>query len=123
MQCQRCLGKGWTLAGGKLPRTLADMSASAARIPCPACGVKPAEIIDGSPWWHWLYEYDFEGGTYGFSVCARSRDEADARMKRIALARFVGQGAGNPVRLSFTIAALMVIAGAAVAGFAIGKLL
>lgn len=58
---------------------------------------KPAEIIDGKPWWNWLYEYEFDGATYTFSVMARSQIEAHARMKKIALARYVGQGDGKPI--------------------------
>ena len=61
---------------------------------------KPATIINGEPWWNWLYEYEFEGATYSFSVMARSQIEAHARMKKIALARYVGQADGNPVSLS-----------------------
>lgn len=58
---------------------------------------KPVTIINGEPWWNFLYEYDFEGKTYGFDVCARSSDEADRRMKKIALARYVGQADGAPI--------------------------
>jgi hypothetical protein len=58
---------------------------------------KPAMTINGEPWWHFHYEYDFEGKTYGFDVVARSADEADRRMKKIALARYLGQGHGGPI--------------------------
>jgi hypothetical protein len=57
----------------------------------------PAMIIKGEPWWHFSYEYDFEGSTYAFDVCARSEAEAHARMKKIALARYLGQLDGNPI--------------------------
>jgi len=60
---------------------------------------KPAAIISGEPWWNFLYEYDFDGSTYSFSVCARSLREAEERMKKIAFARYVGQGDGQPVKI------------------------
>ena len=59
--------------------------------------MKPASIYNGEPWWDFLYEYDWEGVTYGFAICARSQDEADARLKRLPLARFVGQADGKPI--------------------------
>lgn len=58
---------------------------------------QPKCIINGEPWWDFSYEYDFEGKTYGFEVCARSAAEADARMKKIALARYMGQVDGKPI--------------------------
>jgi hypothetical protein len=60
---------------------------------------KPVCTINGEPWWDFLYEYEFDGATYGFNVCARSADEAHARMKKIALARYLGQSDGGPVPL------------------------
>lgn len=59
--------------------------------------MKPAEIINGEPWWEFLYEYEFEGETYSFSVRARSQIDAHHRMKKIALARYVGQMDGKPI--------------------------
>ena len=61
---------------------------------------KPKFIIDGEPWWNFLYEYDFEGSTYAFDICARSAAEADARLKKIAFARYLGQGDGKPIPVS-----------------------
>lgn len=58
---------------------------------------KPACVIDGDQWWNFLYEYNWEGASYTFSICARSREEADARLKRLPLARYVGQADGNPI--------------------------
>ncbi len=58
---------------------------------------KPAMVIDGEPWWHFLYEYDWEGKTYGFEICARSEQEANARLKRLPLARYAGQADGGPI--------------------------
>lgn len=58
---------------------------------------KPVCTINGEPWWDFLYEYEFDGGTYSFHVCARSRNEADARMKKIAMARYRGQACGGPI--------------------------
>lgn len=58
---------------------------------------KPAMVINGEPWWRFHFEYDFEGKTYAFDVPARSEAEAYARMKKIALARYVGQGDGQPI--------------------------
>lgn len=58
---------------------------------------KPAFIVDGSPWWNYVFEYDFEGSTYVFSVPARSEREAFERMKKIALARHLGVMDGTPV--------------------------
>lgn len=60
---------------------------------------KPKCIIDGEPWWDWLYEYDWEGKMYSFAVCARSEEEAHARLKRLPLARFCGQAHGGPIPL------------------------
>lgn len=62
---------------------------------------KPRCIIDGEPWWGFLYEYDWEGKTYGFDIVARSEEEAHARLKRLPLARFLGKQDGGeiPVRL------------------------
>lgn len=57
---------------------------------------KPAAIIKGEAWWNFIYGYDFEGSAYQFTVMARSAEEANARMKKIALARFVGQADGGP---------------------------
>ena len=56
-------------------------------------------IVDkkGRKWWGFLYEYNWEGATYGFDICARSKDEADARLKRLPLARYAGQRDGNPI--------------------------
>jgi hypothetical protein len=58
---------------------------------------KPACIINGESWWHYLYEYDWEGSTYGFSIAARSEEEAHARLKRLPLARYLGQGDGGQI--------------------------
>lgn len=54
--------------------------------------VKPACVIDGVPWYDFLFEYDWEGKTYGFDICARSEEEAKDRLKRLPLARFLGPG-------------------------------
>lgn len=63
-----------------------------------ACGPNPVQIDpDGTKWWRWLYEYDWEGDRFCFDIVARSQDEADARLKRLPLARFVGQGDGAPI--------------------------
>jgi len=61
---------------------------------------KPACVVDGEPWWNFLYEYDWEGKTYCFEICARSQSEADARLKRLPLARYKGQADGNPIPMS-----------------------
>lgn len=61
---------------------------------------KPAMVIDGEPWWPFHFEYDFDGKTYAFDVPARSEREAHDRMKKIALARYMGQGDGGPIPLS-----------------------
>lgn len=61
---------------------------------------KPAMTINGEPWWHYHFEYDFDGATYAFDVPARSEAEAHARMKKIALARYLGQADGGPIPLS-----------------------
>jgi len=58
---------------------------------------KPIAVIDGEPWWNFLYEYDWEGKTYGFDICARSQEEADARLKRLPMARYKGQADGKPI--------------------------
>lgn len=58
---------------------------------------KPAAVIDGEPWWNWMFEYDWEGVTYTFHICARSEGEARERLKRMPLARYVGQGDGAPI--------------------------
>lgn len=59
---------------------------------------KPVQIdADGTRWWNWLYDYDWEGKTYCFAICARSKEEADARLKRLPLARLVGQQDGEGI--------------------------
>lgn len=58
---------------------------------------KPACIVDGEPWWNFLYSYHWEGSDYSFSICARSREEADARLKKLPLARYQGQQHGNDI--------------------------
>ena len=58
---------------------------------------KPIQIVDGEPWWNFLYEYDWEGATYCIDICARSQEEAEARLKRLPLARYVGQCDGGPI--------------------------
>ena len=59
---------------------------------------KPVQIDrDGTKWWRWLYEYDLDDAKFGFEIIARSQAEADARLKRLPLARYVGQGDGNPI--------------------------
>ena len=59
---------------------------------------KPVQIdADGTKWWRFLYEYDWEGAQYSFNICARSKEEADARLKRLPLARYSGQGDGHPI--------------------------
>lgn len=52
--------------------------------------VKPACVIEGVPWYDFGFEYEWEGKTYGFHVCARSAQEAQDRLKRLPLARFLG---------------------------------
>lgn len=61
---------------------------------------KPAAIIDGTPWWDYIYKYDMDGVTYTFNVRATSEADAVARMRKIALARYVGLMDGQPVLLS-----------------------
>jgi hypothetical protein len=60
-------------------------------------GPRPKCVIRGEPWWDFGYEYEWEGRTYCFHICARSREEADARLKRLPLARFYGQIDGGPI--------------------------
>jgi hypothetical protein len=60
---------------------------------------KPVMIDqDGTKWWNWLYEYDWDGETYVFSICAPTLEDANARLKRLPLARVLGQqhGCGIP---------------------------
>lgn len=59
--------------------------------------VKPACVIDGVPWYDFLFEYDWEGKTYGFDICARSEEEARDRLKRLPLARLLGPGERSQV--------------------------
>lgn len=62
---------------------------------------KPVHVdADGARWWRWGYEYDWEGARYAFDIVARSKEEADARLKRLPLARYVGQMDGGPVPIS-----------------------
>jgi hypothetical protein len=43
-------------------------------------------------WPTWLFEYDYDGATYSFSIPARTADEARDRVKKLALyARFNGE--------------------------------
>lgn len=63
-------------------------------------GPKPFAIIDGKPWWKFSYRYTFEGAEYSFDVPARSASEADARLKKIALARYDGQMCGDAIPVS-----------------------
>lgn len=59
---------------------------------------KPAHVDDaGVPWWNFMFSYDWEGASYTFDICARSEDEAKARLKRLPLARFDGIMHGNPI--------------------------
>lgn len=60
---------------------------------------KPAAIVNGEPWWDFVYDYDMEGTTYSFHVRARSYADADARLKKMALARCMGQCDGRPIPL------------------------
>lgn len=61
---------------------------------------KPVGIFDGVPWWNWSYEYDWNGKTYSFEICAPSKEDADARLKRLPLARFQGQCDGTPIPIN-----------------------
>lgn len=60
---------------------------------------EPFTVIDGEPWWKFMFSYTFEGREYGFDIPARSADEAHARLKKIALARYDGQGDGDGIPL------------------------
>lgn len=60
---------------------------------------KPATVINGVPWWNFIYVYDWDGKSYEFHICARSQEEADARLKRLPLARSIGPMCGNPMSL------------------------
>lgn len=60
---------------------------------------KPAMVIDGEPWWHFHFSYTFEGKEYAFDIPARSAAEAKARLSKIALARYDGQGDGGPIHV------------------------
>lgn len=60
---------------------------------------KPACVINGEPWWDFLYEYEMDGATFRFPVCARSKVDADERLRRMSFARHVGQADGVPKRL------------------------
>lgn len=61
---------------------------------------KPRCVIDGEPWWDFAFSYRFEGREYGFEICARSADEAKARLSAMGLARFEGQCHGGPIPVS-----------------------
>ena len=63
-------------------------------------GNEPAMVINGEPWWHFMYEYEWDGATYCFDICARSQEEADARLRRLPLARSMGPMSGNPIPVS-----------------------
>jgi hypothetical protein len=52
--------------------------------------VKPVCVIEGVPWYDFGFEYHWEGQRYAFDICARSEEEAKARLKRLPLARFLG---------------------------------
>ena len=54
--------------------------------------VRPACTIDGEPWYDFLFEYDWDGAAYGFEICARSEEEARARLRFLPLARYMGPG-------------------------------
>jgi|GEM_PF-7091089 len=54
---------------------------------------------DGTNWWAFLYVYEWDGATYCFDIVAKSKEEADARLKRLPLARYIGQGCGGPIPL------------------------
>jgi|JI10StandDraft_1071094.scaffolds.fasta_scaffold1825128_2 hypothetical protein len=64
--------------------------------------MQPAPVhidADGTKWFDWLYEYDWNGDTFSFSICAPTREDADERLKRLPMARYVGQSDGGPVSL------------------------
>jgi hypothetical protein len=68
-------------------------------------GITPRPIyIDehGIPWWNWVYSYYWEGKFYSFEICARSKEEADDRLKRLQLAVFDGQADGGPIDVTVT---------------------
>lgn len=48
------------------------------------------------PFTLFLYEYDHDGHTYMFELPATSREDADARLAKLAWARFVG---GNATKI------------------------
>lgn len=51
---------------------------------------------DGTKWWRWMFEYDWQGATYTFDIVATSREDAEDRLRRMPLARYVGQMDGEP---------------------------
>lgn len=58
----------------------------------------PVQIdADGTRWWRFLFEYDWRGERYSFDIIATSRDDAEERLRRLPLARYVGQVSGNPI--------------------------
>lgn len=75
--------------------------------------IQPKPVMtdaNGDKWWFYLYSYDWDGKTYGFEICARSKEEADARLKRLPLARYDGQADGGPIQatpVSFAWIAMM----------------
>lgn len=61
---------------------------------------KPACVIDGVPWWDYLFEYDHDGATVRFLVRATSESDANERLRKMSFARYMGQGDGVAVPLS-----------------------
>ena len=57
----------------------------------------PFAIINGEPWWNYIYDYRFDGADYSFHIPARSKAEADARLSQMSLARYEGKMHGNPI--------------------------
>ena len=61
---------------------------------------KPACVINGVPWWDYLFEYEMDGARFGFSVRATSEADAHERLRKMSFARYLGQGDGVEIPLS-----------------------
>ena len=69
--------------------------------------LEPAAVIDGEAWYDFLFDYRYDGATWGTEIRARTWEEAEARLHRMSSGSILGVRQGKPIPAHPSVAPVM----------------
>ena len=52
--------------------------------------LRPVTVVDGEPWYDFIVTYAYEGSNWDMDICARTREEAEDRLRALGYGKVLG---------------------------------